>query len=275
MTVPAPTERVAAAIAAAGLDWLVPDWPANAAAEAFSTTRAGGASSGRYATLNLAAQGADDAAVVAENRRRVQAWLPSPPVWLQQVHGRAVVHLDVAAAAAARSRAPVADAAVTATPGIVLAIRTADCLPVLFADRDGRAVGAAHAGWRGLASGVLEATVAALADHGAPAARLCAWIGPGIGAGAFEVGSDVRDAFCAADAAADALFVATGRGKWHANLPGLARRRLAACGVGAVGGGTECTYSDAARFYSYRRDAETGRHATFVWLRAAAAGGRV
>lgn len=275
MTAPLRTPRVAAAIEAAGLGWLVPDWPAGDAVEAFSTTRAGGVSSGRHATLNLAAGGADGEAAVEENRRRVQAYLPAPPAWLQQVHGRNVVRLDATAAVAARDRAPVADAAVTATPGIVLAIRTADCLPVLFADRDGRAVGAAHAGWRGLAQGVLEATVAALTDCGVPAARLCAWIGPGIGAGAFEVGRDVRDAFCGADAAATAQFVATGGDKWRADLPALARRRLAACGVADVGGGALCTWTDAARFYSFRRDGETGRHATFVWLRSAAAGGRV
>ena len=275
MTASKPTPRVAAAIQAAGLGWLVPDWPASDVVEAFSTTRAGGVSSGRHATLNLAAQGADDEAAVAENRRRVQTYLPSPPVWLQQVHGRAVVRLDAPSAVVARSHAPVADAAVTSSPGIVLAIRSADCLPVLFADRDGRAVGAAHAGWRGLAQGVLEATVAALTDCGVPAARLCAWIGPGIGAGAFEVGRDVRDAFCGADAAATAQFVATGGDKWRADLPALARRRLAACGVADVGGGALCTWTDAARFYSFRRDGETGRHATFVWLRSAAAGGRV
>ncbi len=270
-----PPPRVAAAIAAAGLDWLVPDWPAAAVAEAFSTTRAGGVSAGRHATLNLAANGTDDPAAVAENCRRVQAYLPSPPVWLEQVHGRAVLRVDATTAVAARVEAPVADAAVTATPGVVLAIRTADCLPVLFADRNGRAVGAAHAGWRGLAAGVLEATVAALGDCGVPATRLCAWIGPGIGPEAFEVGDDVRAAFGAADAGADAMFTPTAAGKWLADLPALARRHLAACGVADVGGGGACTWTDGARFYSFRRDGETGRHATFIWLRPSVAGERV
>lgn len=274
MTAP-PPPRVATAIAAAGLDWLVPVWPAAAVAEAFSTTRAGGVSTGRHATLNLAAHGTDDPAAVAENRRRVQAFLPSPPVWLQQVHGRAVLRVDATTAVAARIEAPVADAAVTATPGIVLAIRTADCLPVLFADRDGRAVGAAHAGWRGLAAGVLDATVGALRACGVPAARLCAWIGPGIGPAAFEVGNDVRAAFCATDAGADAMFTPGVGGRWLADLPALARRRLAACGVADVGGGAACTWTDGARFYSFRRDGETGRHASFVWLRPSVAGERV
>jgi YfiH family protein len=270
-----PLPRVAKAIAAAGLDWLVPDWPASDVVEAFSTTRAGGVSSGRHATLNLAAQGDDDEAAVAENRRRVQSYLPSPPVWLQQVHGRDVLRLDATTAIAARVDPQVADAAVTATPGVVLAIRTADCLPVLFADRDGRAVGAAHAGWRGLAGGVLEATVAALGDCGVPAGRLCAWIGPGIGPEAFEVGGDVRAAFCATDAGADAMFTTSADGKWRADLPSLARRRLAACGVADVGGGTLCTWTDGTRFYSFRRDGNTGRHATFVWLRPSVPGERV
>ena len=265
----------ATALAAAGLDWLVPRWPAPASVGALSTTRNGGVSTGPTASLNLGLFGAvrdgvDTPAAVAQNRRRLEAFLPSPPVWLDQTHGAKVAVLDPASAAALRALAPVADAAVTRDGGIVCAVLTADCLPVVFADRQGRAVGIAHAGWRGLAAGVLAATVAALDALGAPRRDLCAWLGPAIGPRAFEVGRDVRDALVATDPGSAECFAPHGQHKWHADLYQLARRRLAAAGVHDVHGGGLCTYSDSTRFYSYRRERLTGRMATLVWLEAGA-----
>ena len=262
---------LAARLSAAGLDWIVPEWPAPVDVGALSTTRRGGASVGATAGMNLGLAGAirsgvDTAETVMQNRRKLERFLPSSPVWLDQVHGTDVAMLDATSAAAARERPPVADAAVTRDRGIVLAVLTADCLPVLFADRGGRAVGIAHAGWRGLSRGVLAATVAALDALGAPAGDLCAWLGPAIGPRAFEVGDDVRDAFAAIDRGSMACFAPHGSGKWHADLAGLARQRLAATGVRTIGGGGTCTWSDATRFYSYRRDRATGRMAALIWL---------
>jgi len=261
---------LAARLAAAGLDWIVPDWPAPATVGALSTTRGGGAGDAA-AGFNLGLAGAlrsgiDAVDAVRNNRRRLDAFLPSPPIWLDQIHGAGVAVLDTATAAAARAQPPVADAAVTRERGVVCAALTADCLPVLFADRCGRAVGVAHAGWRGRAAGVLEATVTALDRLGAPARDLCVWLGPAIGPRAFEVGRDVRDAFAAADPGAAECFVAHGADKWHADLYRLARRRLAAAGVREIRGGDHCTWSDTARFYSYRREHDAGRMATLVWL---------
>jgi YfiH family protein len=182
-----------------------------------------------------------------------------------------VAVLDTASAAALRMQPPVADAAVTRDAGIVCAVLTADCLPVLFADRHGRAVGVAHAGWRGLAAGVLAATIAALEALGAPSRDLCVWLGPAIGPQAFEVGRDVRDAFGVVDPGSAECFAPHGWDKWHADLYRLARRRLAAAGVRDVHGGGLCTFSDATRFYSYRRERITGRMATLVWLARAKA----
>jgi hypothetical protein len=262
---------LAARLSAAGLDWIVPDWPAPAGVGALSTTRRGGTSVGAAAGMNLGLTGAirsgvDTVEAVMQNRRALERFLPSSPVWLDQVHGAEVAVLDAAMAATARERPPVADAAVTRECGIVLAALTADCLPVLFADRCGRAVGVAHAGWRGLAGGVLAATVAALDSLGAPAGDLCAWLGPAIGPRAFEVGGDVRDAFASIDPDSTACFAPHGDGKWLADLDHLARQRLTAAGVRTIGGGGCCTWSDASRFYSYRRDRATGRMATLVWL---------
>jgi polyphenol oxidase len=262
---------LAARLAAAGLDWIVPDWPAPVDVGALSTTRRGGASAGAAAGMNLGLAGAmrsgvDTVETVMQNRRQLERFLPSPPVWLDQVHGADVAVLDAASAAAARERPPVADAAITRERDIVLAVLTADCLPVMFADRRGRAVGIAHAGWRGLARGVLAATVTALDALGAPAGGLCAWLGPAIGPRAFEVGEDVRNAFSAIDRGSMACFAPHGSGKWLADLGGLARQRLAAAGVRTIGGGAACTWSDATRFYSYRRDRATGRMATVIWL---------
>jgi YfiH family protein len=255
----------AARFGAAGQDWLLPDWPAPPAIDAFATTRHRGASRAPRDSLNLAAHCGDDPATVTRNRRAVGAFLPTPPVWLEQVHGRSVVRLDARNAATARARPPVADAAVTDVPGVVCAVLTADCLPVLFADRAGGAVGAAHAGWRGLAAGVLEATVAALGGMGVPAARVVAWLGPAIGPQAFEVGDDVVDAFCDGDPAAGDAFAPRPGGKWHADLYRLARRRLAAAGIVDVTGGGHCTFTEHARFFSHRRERDTGRQAAFVW----------
>jgi len=257
------TSVLARKVSTAGLDWIVPDWPAPAPVCALVTTRRGGVSAGTYATMNLGRNGSDGAAALAENQRRLTAFLPSPPVWLDQVHGATVAVLTRESAALP---APVADAAITRDCGVVCAILTADCLPVLFADRGGSAVGIAHAGWRGLAAGVVEATIAGLCDLGARRDDLMAWLGPAIGPARFEVGADVRDPFCADDRGANSCFTPHRPGKWHADLYGLARRRLARCGVTRVSGGGFCTCTDAARFFSYRRERESGRMAAAVWL---------
>jgi len=240
------------------IEFIVPEWPAPANVRAAMTTRKGGVSTGRHASLNLASHVGDDADSVAENRRRLRAALalPGEPAWLAQVHGREVAQLPGPLPAAA-------DAAATRVPGVVCAVLVADCLPVLLASRGGDCVGIAHAGWRGLAAGVIEATVAALGEE---PARVVAWLGPCIGPQAFEVGPEVRAAFVDGDAAAAADFRPGRAGRFMADLPALARRRLAVCGVHDVHGGAMCTHADAARFYSYRRDGETGRMAALIWL---------
>jgi hypothetical protein len=249
-------------IAGAGLDWIVPDWPVPPGVNALVTTRSGGVSTGARATLNLGAGIGDTDAAVAENRRRLLAFCPAPPRWMHQVHGT-----DVAIHTAQRETTPaVADAAITCEPAVVCAVLTADCLPVVFADRRGAAVGVAHAGWRGLAAGVLERTVAQLDAAGARAGDLVAWLGPAIGPAAFEVGGDVLDAFRAVDPHAQDHFVQTSPGKWHADLYGLARRRLGLAGVSSVHGGGYCTYTESERFFSYRRERDSGRMATAIWL---------
>jgi hypothetical protein len=216
-------------------------------------------SQGAYASLNLATHVGDDPARVRRNRQRLQTslGLAGEPCWLTQVHGRAVIE------AAEGLEAPAADASVTGRPGVVCAVLTADCLPVVFARRDGSRVGVAHAGWRGLAGGVLEATAAAM---GGPGNGLLAWLGPGIGAGAYEVGTEVREAFLRVSPAAEQAFTPTRRGHWLADMYRLARQQLGAIGVSRVYGGGLCTWSDARRFFSYRRDGTTGRMATLVWL---------
>lgn len=187
--------------------------------------------------------------------------LPGEPQWLRQVHGRRVVHVGSAAFAAGP---PEADAAVASRAGDICVVRTADCLPVLLCSVDGSEIAAVHAGWRGLASGVIEATVAAMSSS---PTSLIAWFGPAISQSAFEVGAEVREAFLAVDPAADAAFVANERGRWQADLYSLARQRLGKAGVGAVHGGGLCTYRDEERFYSYRRDGETGRLVSFIFRR--------
>jgi YfiH family protein len=248
-------------LAAAGLDWIVPDWAAPHSVGALTTTRSGGVSDGPRSTMDLGGC-SDNIGAPAENRRRLRAFLPAEPRWLWQVHGSAVAVLG----ADTGTPPPVADAAVTRQPGVICAVRTADCLPVLFADGRGTTVGVAHAGWRGMAEGVLENTVAALENLGVRAEDLLAWLGPAIGPAAFEVGADVHDAFVDRDAADRSCFVRGREGKWQADLYGLARRRLAAAGVGTVGGGGFCTRTDEARFFSWRRERDCGRMATVVWL---------
>lgn len=237
--------------------WIVPDWPAPAQVHALVTTRHGGVSTGPYASLNLGGHVGDAADSVERNRSILRSALPSEPVWLQQVHSVAVAEADGA------EGIPEADASVARRAGTVCAVLTADCLPLLLCDRQATVVGAAHAGWRGLAGGVIEAAVAAMA---VPAADLLAWLGPAIGPQSFEVGGEVREVFLAHDVAAVAAFAPHGAGKWLADLYALARLRLVALGVEQVYGGGLCTYRDSERFYSYRRDGVTGRIASLVWL---------
>jgi YfiH family protein len=237
---------------------IVPDWPAPSRVRAAFTLRQGGVSEGPYASLNLGAHVGDSPDAVAENRRRVRERLelPAEPSWLRQVHGSTVVDLD-------RDEEPTGDAALTREPGRVCVIQVADCMPVLFAARDGSAVAAAHAGWRGLAGGVLEATVERLAIE---PGSLIAWLGPAIGRAHFEVGDEVRAAFLARDPDATGAFERNARGRWQCDLAMLARRRLVALGVREIHGGTWCTYADAERFFSYRRDGQCGRMAALIWL---------
>jgi hypothetical protein len=241
------------------LEWIEPDWPAPRRVGALVSTRRGGSSVGAFASLNLGTRVGDDPRAVAENRARVRAALPAEPVWLRQVHG-----LDVVDAARVEAGAT-ADAAFTRAPNVVCTIQVADCLPVLFCDRDATMVAAAHAGWRGLSAGVLERTIAALE---APPDTLLAWLGPAIGPTAFEVGMDVFETFTATDPHALDAFRPLRAGKWLADLYALARRRLARAGVHAVYGGGLCTVSEPVRFFSYRRDRVTGRQAAFIWLGA-------
>lgn len=237
-------------------EWIIPDWPAPANVVAFITTRAGGVSKGPYASLNLGLRTADDPRATAANRDRLCAALPQQPKWLRQVHGANVVEADELASA------PEADASIARRPRTVCAVLVADCVPVLFADRRGAAVAIAHAGWRGLAAGVIENTIARMDTD---PRGLLAYLGPGIGPRAFEVGADVRDAFCRGDTQGEAAFAPHAPGKWLADLYLLTRGRLARAGVDAVYGGGLCTYSDAARFYSYRRERDSGRMAAVIW----------
>jgi purine-nucleoside/S-methyl-5'-thioadenosine phosphorylase / adenosine deaminase len=242
--------------------WFEPDWPAPQGVRALSSLRGapatGGASQAPYAWLNLGAHVGDDPAAVAENRRllRSRAGLPAEPSWLAQVHGVAVADLDGAA-----SQGP-ADAAITRRLGKVCAILTADCLPIVFTTDTGDGVAAAHAGWRGLAAGVIGATVRAMA---VPPERLIAWLGPAIGPAHFEVGVEVREAFLKTDSGAGDAFKATLTGKFMADLAMLARRQLKNLGVSRIYGGGDCTYAHTDRYFSHRRDGVTGRQATLIW----------
>ena len=235
-------------------------WPAPPPVRAVITGRSGGVSPGAYAQLNLSLRCGDDPRAVQENRARLRRvlGLPRDPVWLQQVHGNRVVDLPSA------DDEPVADASVSRTAGVACVVLTADCLPVLFCADDGSVVAAAHAGWRGLAGGVIEATLAALRVD---PARVLAWLGPAIGPDSFEVGTDVYRAFVDGDAGAAAAFRPLPMaGKFHADLFALARRRLRAAGVTRIFGGGVDTFSRGAQFFSFRRDRVTGRQAALVWL---------
>jgi YfiH family protein len=245
---------------------ILPDWPAPASVHAAVSTRARGISLPPYDSLNLGGHVGDEPAAVAENRARLRRALQgmapcSEPQWLNQVHG--VIVIEAADTADVRARwAPDADGVTTNLPGIPCVVMTADCLPVLFCDRAGTRVAAAHAGWRGLCAGVLEATLASFAN---PAEVLC-WLGPAIGPDAFEVGAEVRVAFMAHDAAAETAFRPAATGKFMADIYLLARQRLQAAGVAGVYGGDFCTVRDSARFFSYRRDGRTGRMGSVIWL---------
>lgn len=236
--------------------WLTPDWPAPANVRACVTTRDGGVSLPPFEGLNLGDHVVDDPQAVQHNRQVLASTLGCQPAWLSQVHGVRVVKADPASVEQA-------DASWTDTPGIASAVLTADCLPALFCDRSGTRVAAAHAGWRGLAGGVLEATLDALA---VPPAEVLVWLGPAIGPEAFEVGPEVREAFLACHAESTAAFrPSLNDGRYMADIYQLARIHLAARGVEAVFGGGFCTVSDP-RFYSYRRSPRTGRFASLVWL---------
>ena len=242
---------------------LIPDWPAPKNVRALQTTRIGGLSAGPYDSFNLGDHVGDEPLTVARNRMLLQPLLPTEPVWLQQVHGVTVVD------AAHATCLPQADACVSAHLGAVCVVMTADCLPVLLCDQQGSAVGAAHAGWRGLCDGVIEQTVRAMQ---VPPTTLMAWLGPAIGAQAFEVGDEVRAAFVAVQPQAAAAFtpsppaVEQPTKKWRADIYQLARLRLQALGITRIYGGGRCTYTEREQFFSYRRDGVTGRMGTFIWL---------
>lgn len=237
------------------------DWPLPHGVRAAFTTRLGGRSQVPWDSFNLGAHVGDDPSHVAQNRARLRELLElrTEPAWLQQVHGTAVANADIPFA---DGPPVVADAAVATHRDSACVIMVADCLPVLFASRDGQRIGAAHAGWRGLAAGVLENTVAAL---GVPGDQLTAWLGPAILQPNFEVGADVRDAFVGAGAGAADYFRSNTRGRWQADLVGLARRRLLALGIDDISGGEWCTFADRDRFFSHRRDGRGGRMAALIW----------
>ena len=260
-------------------EWIVPDWPVPQNVRAFVTTRAGGVSAAPYDGFNLGTRCGDDAVAVRVNRAQLRASLPSEPFWLLQVHGARA--LDAARVGASDvvhevepdvvpevdpDADPEADASYTRATGIVCAVLVADCMPVLLANQSGTAVAVAHAGWRGMSSGVIEAALAGMDEV---PRNVVAWLGPAIGPAQFEVGDDVLQAFGQQDAGAAAAFKPyPGRsGKWLCDLYALARRRLAALGVSAVYGGGYCTVNES-RFYSYRRDRQTGRMGAFIWLKS-------
>jgi YfiH family protein len=255
MTLPTSSSSLGERLAAAGLDWIVPDWPAPPQVCALSTTRNAAAG----AKFDLTRSDPAFETACSELRR----WLPADPIWLAQVHGIAICDAD--AESALRSRdLPEADGAVARAPNTVCAVHSADCLPVLLTNAQGSVVAAAHAGWRGLAAGVIEATLASMRT---PPATVIAWLGPAIGQQAFEVGVDVVAAHCVADPGAAQCFSPHRPGKWLADLYALARRRLERAGVVAIHGGGRCTLSEPETFYSYRREgAAVGRMATLIWI---------
>jgi polyphenol oxidase len=238
--------------------WLKADWPAPPGVLVLSTFRTGGVSVGPYDSLNLGDHVGDELAAVTANRQRLrdQAGLPAEPQWLKQVHGINVADLD-----APGTFGP-ADAAITRQPNRLCAILTADCLPLVFTSLSGDHIAAAHAGWRGLAAGVIEATVSALEE---PPENLMVWLGPAIGPQHFEVGGEVRDALFKADPGAEQAFAANARGRYMADLYRLARSRLEGLGISRIYGGGHCTYADDERYFSHRRDGQSGRQATLIW----------
>ena len=238
--------------------WIKPEWPAPSNVVAGTTLRRGGVSHSVYASLNLGEYVSDDEAAVAENRRRfaVECTLPSEPVWLRQTHSVNVVNGQPAQPDTGT------DGIISRAPGTVCAVLTADCVPVVFAASTGNEIAIAHAGWRGLCNGILESVVAGM--HARPAETLV-WLGPAISQESFEVGADVRDRFVGQQAAAAEHFIENTRGRFQADLYGLARQRLAAVGVVAVFGGDRCTYRERDDFFSYRRDGQCGRMATFIY----------
>lgn len=235
-------------------DHLVPDWPAPASVQALSTTRRGGVSSDPYRSLNLGAHTEDSAAAVAENRRLLGESLPAAPTWLTQVHGDAVIELPAAVGTDA-------DGAIARTSGQVCVVMTADCLPLLLCDRSGSVVAAVHCGWRGLMVDIIARAVDAMASD-----DLIAWLGPAIGPGAYQVGADLAERFLATDRAPADAFIEDGPGKVRCDLYRIARAQLGACGVTGVWGGDRCTHAEAGTFYSHRRDGDTGRQASLIWL---------
>ena len=238
-------------------DLILPDWPAPANVKSLQTTRVGGVSIASYDSLNLGGHVGDDALKVAANRQLLSPYVPSEPLWLNQVHGTVVVN------AAITSCQPDADASFTRAPNVVCATMTADCLPVLLCDEAGTVVAAVHAGWRGLCDGVIEAAVAAMQT---PPKSLMAWLGPAIGPNAFEVGIEVRAAFMLHNNDAELAFRPAADSKWLGDIYLLAKQRLHKLGVTRIYGGGLCTYTDQARFFSFRRDGATGRMASLIWL---------
>lgn len=240
----------------AALTFITPDWPAPANVKALQTTRNGGVSTGVYASLNLGDHVKDHPQHVAANRQLLSGYMPSEPVWLNQVHGVRVI--DAALSSCLES----ADASFATRKQVVCVTMTADCLPVLLCDQAGTAVAAIHAGWRSLCDGVIEATVAAMPVQ---ASQLMAWLGPAIGPEAFEVGSEVRAQFMAQDARAELAFQAKAD-KWLGDLYAIARQRLQTLGITQVYGGGRCTFNEPETFFSYRRDGDTGRMGSVIWL---------
>ncbi len=236
---------------------IIPDWPAPAQVKALQTTRQGGVSGAPYNSLNLGGHVGDAPLAVARNRMLLNHLLPSEPVWLEQAHGTLVANADAA------SCLPQADACIARHRAAVCVVMTADCLPVLLCDKQGSVVGAAHAGWKGLAAGVIEATVQAM--NAAPQ-DLMAWLGPAISQDAFEVGDEVRDIFVKYDSQAASAFIPGQSGKYFADIYALARLRLNALGITQIYGGDCCTYRESEKFFSYRRDGVTGRMGTFICL---------
>jgi YfiH family protein len=236
---------------------IIPDWPVPRNVKALQTTRAGGISSAPYDSFNLGSHVGDAPLAVERNRMMLNRLLPSEPVWLNQVHGTVVTSADRA------SCLPQADACIARHRAAVCVVMTADCLPVLLCDTQGSVVGVAHAGWKGLAAGVIEATVKSM--EVAPE-NIMAWLGPAISQDAFEVGDEVRAAFVAAQPQAASAFIPGQSGKWFADLYALARLRLNALGITRIYGGGSCTYRERDRYFSYRRDGATGRMGTFIWL---------